>query len=199
MVAAAFLAAAAWGFLRYGPALPQVVPPDLAVREWVLVAVIAAAVAVVLLTRVLLLAICALGIVGAGLALVFLSFGAPDLALTQLLVETLTVVIVSIILLRLPGLGRREKGGRGKRLLDSLLAAGTGAMVTTLLLAVLQTDLDRTITEFYEKKSYVAAHGKNIVNVILVDFRSLDTLGEITVVAAAGLAAYALIRNRRSG
>ncbi len=53
------------------------------------------------------------------------------------------------------------------------------------------------MTEFFEANSYIAAHGRNIVNVILVDFRSMDTLGEITVVAIAGLAAYALIRTQR--
>ena len=58
-------------------------------------------------------------------------------------------------------------------------------------------DLDRYVTDFFEANSYIAAHGRNIVNVILVDFRSLDTLGEITVVAIAGLAAFALIRAQR--
>ena len=53
------------------------------------------------------------------------------------------------------------------------------------------------MTDFFEANSYIAAHGRNIVNVILVDFRSLDTLGEITVVALAGLASYALIRKRK--
>jgi multicomponent Na+:H+ antiporter subunit A len=53
------------------------------------------------------------------------------------------------------------------------------------------------LTAYFEANSYIAAHGRNIVNVILVDFRSLDTLGEITVVAIAGLAGYALIRAQR--
>jgi multicomponent Na+:H+ antiporter subunit A len=53
------------------------------------------------------------------------------------------------------------------------------------------------LTDFFEANSYIAAHGRNIVNVILVDFRSFDTLGEITVVALAGLAGYALIQKRK--
>jgi len=65
------------------------------------------------------------------------------------------------------------------------------------MLAVLSVPLDRSVTAFFENNSYLAAHGKNIVNVILVDFRSMDTLGEVTVVAAAGLAAYALIEKKR--
>jgi multicomponent Na+:H+ antiporter subunit A len=198
IVAATFLLVTGYSFLSQARGLPVPGLPILAWREWLLVIAITAAVVTVLATRVLLLAICALGVIGAGLAIIFLSYGAPDLALTQLLVETLTVVIVSIILLRLPGLGSQARQHKGKRLLDVVLAAGTGILVTTLLLAVLSTDLDRSITAFFEQKSYLAAHGKNIVNVILVDFRSMDTLGEIIVVATAGLAGYALIRNKRS-
>ena len=62
--------------------------------------------------------------------------------------------------------------------------------------AVGQHDVDRTITAFYEQASYLQAHGRNIVNVILVDFRSLDTLGEITVLAVAALGVFALMRLR---
>jgi len=197
IVAGTFLLVTGYSFLSQAHELPVPELPLLAWREWLLIIAITIAVVTVLATRILLLAICALGVIGAGLAIIFLSYGAPDLALTQLLVETLTVVIVSIILLRLPGLGSQARQHQGKRVLDALLAVGTGVLVTMLLLAVLNTDLDRSITAFFEQKSYLAAHGKNIVNVILVDFRSMDTLGEIIVVATAGLAGYALIRNRR--
>ena len=64
-------------------------------------------------------------------------------------------------------------------------------------MAVSFQDVDRMITEFYEKNSYVSAYGRNIVNVILVDFRSLDTLGEIIVVAASALAGLSLIMKGR--
>jgi multicomponent Na+:H+ antiporter subunit A len=82
--------------------------------------------------------------------------------------------------------------------LSLLVAVGSGALVTALMLAINHNEVDRTITAFYEQASYVKAHGRNIVNVILVDFRSLDTLGEIIVVAASALAALALIRGKRS-
>jgi multicomponent Na+:H+ antiporter subunit A len=78
-----------------------------------------------------------------------------------------------------------------------LLAVSIGTLMTTLILAVTRVELDRTLTTFFEANSYMAAHGRNIVNVILVDFRSFDTLGEITVVALAGLAGYALIQKRK--
>ncbi|MDY6822857.1 MAG: hydrogen gas-evolving membrane-bound hydrogenase subunit E [Thermodesulfobacteriota bacterium] len=176
---------------------PALSLPMLPIREWLLIALITAAVITVLLTRVLLLAICALGVIGAGLAIVFLSYGAPDVALTQLLVETLTVVIVSIILLKLPALKRTAPPKHLKRLMDGILAGAAGILVTSLLLAVLAIEPDLSLTAFFEQNSYLAAHGKNIVNVILVDFRSLDTMGEIIVVAAAGLAGFALIHQKR--
>jgi multicomponent Na+:H+ antiporter subunit A len=120
-------------------------------------------------------------------------------ALTQLLVETLTVIIVAIVLLRLPDLHDRACHDRPVRIADGLLAAAAGTVVTIMLLQAGALPLDRTVTAFYEQQSLTAAHGRNIVNVILVDFRALDTLGEITVVALAGWAAFALIRRGRKG
>ncbi|MFO7558503.1 MAG: hydrogen gas-evolving membrane-bound hydrogenase subunit E, partial [Desulfobacterales bacterium] len=166
-------------------------------KQWLLLFLIFASVVSVVVTRSVLLAICALGVTGAGIAMIFLSFGAPDLALTQLLVETLTVIIVSIILLRLPSLSDKKNVSLLKKGCDGLLALGMGLLVTILLLAVISDPTDRFMTEFFEQNSLVAAHGRNIVNVILVDFRSFDTLGEIIVVATAGLAGFALIQKRR--
>jgi multicomponent Na+:H+ antiporter subunit A len=156
----------------------------------------AMAMGVVVAARSRVLAVCALGVVGAGAALIFLVYGAPDLALTQLLVETLTLIIVAMVLLRLPPL-EKPTGTARARWLDALLAIGTGGLITALTLAVTNGPLDRQLTDFYEMNSYIAAHGRNIVNVILVDFRGLDTLGEITVVATAGLAGFSLLAKRR--
>jgi multicomponent Na+:H+ antiporter subunit A len=81
---------------------------------------------------------------------------------------------------------------------DGLVAVGTGVVIAALCMAVTDGTIDRQLTAFFEHNSYIAAHGRNIVNVILVDFRGLDTLGEITVVATAGLAGYALITKRKA-
>ena len=197
IVAATFVLLTGFSYLHGLEALPEAGMPVLAVRQWLLLAVILAAVVTVVMTRSMLLAVCALGVSGAVIAVIFLAHGAPDLALTQLLVETLTVIIVSVILLRLPGLGRARTKSRTRKSLDAALALGAGAVMTTLALTMLSSPLDRSVTEFYEQSSYLAAHGRNIVNVILVDFRSLDTLGEIVVVASAGLAGFALIRGRK--
>ena len=165
--------------------------------DGLLIGIIAAAVIVVVRARSRLLAICSLGVVGAGIAMLFLMYGAPDVALTQLLVETLTVIVVSLVLWRLPNLNARQPMPSAGKLWNGLLAIAIGTLITALILAVNQTELDRSVTDFFEANSYIVAHGRNIVNVILVDFRSLDTLGEITVVALAGLAGYALIQKRK--
>jgi multicomponent Na+:H+ antiporter subunit A len=197
VVSATFVVSAGYGYLSRVETLPLIAFPYLTLREFLLTISIAAAVVTVVVTRSRLLAVCGLGVIGAGIAMIFLSFGAPDVALTQLLVETLTVIIVSIILLRLPRLRLKTIKRKPHRAFDALLSLGAGILLTTLLLAVLSNDLDRSVTTFFEQNSYLAAHGRNIVNVILVDFRSMDTLGEIIVVATAGLAGYALILKQR--
>lgn len=187
--------AAVWWF--HGSSMPVSLHlPELPLAQWLLVAVMTAAVVAVVMARSRILAVCALGVVGGGAALVFLVYGAPDLALTQLLVETLTLIIVSIVLLRLPPLDARESTVSGRRWLDGIVAVATGVLVAALSMATTNGPVDRQLTAFFEENSYLAAHGRNIVNVILVDFRSLDTLGEIVVVATAGLAGYALIARR---
>ncbi len=159
-----------------------------------LVLLILAATVVVLTAKRRLAAICGLGGVGAGVALIFLVFGAPDLALTQLMVETLTVIIVSLVLPRLPSLSRETKKPLTRRIMTAGLCAAVGFLVASVLIGIGEFPMDRSLTAFYESKSYLAAHGRNIVNVILVDFRALETLGEITVVVLAAWAGIALIR-----
>jgi multicomponent Na+:H+ antiporter subunit A len=199
VIMATFVGLGTWRLAVGGLAPNLETLPPLAYREWLLVGLEAAAVASVVVTQKRLVAISSLGVVGAGLALIFLMYGAPDVALTQLLVETLTVIIVAVVLLRLPDLQARECGDRPVRVVDGLLALAAGTVVAVMLLNATQPPLDRDVTAYYEQYSLLAAHGRNIVNVILVDFRALDTLGEITVVALAGLAAFALIRRERQG
>ena len=151
----------------------------------------------VVFTRSVLLAISALGVIGAGLAMIFLRSGAPDLALTQLLVETLTVIIVAIILLRLPDLDHQKIARRSQTAMNLALAVCVGAIIFLMLLLEPAGPPGGMLTRFFEENSYVAAHGRNIVNVIIVDFRGFDTMGEIIVVAAAALGGVALIRRRK--
>jgi multicomponent Na+:H+ antiporter subunit A len=168
------------------------VPP----HALVIVGLIAAGSAVPLLAESRLAVITALGVAGIGISLLFLLFGAPDVAMTQLLVETLFVVIVAVVLLRLPPLYGRSHPRRRGRGFDVVVAIATGATVSCVLLATISAPLDLTLSQWFAAESYPSAHGRNIVNVILVDFRALDTMGEITVVAVAGWAAYALLKLR---
>jgi multicomponent Na+:H+ antiporter subunit A len=169
---------------------------DAAAIEILMGVLMLCALIVLLMSRSSLLALCSLGVIGAGCAMIFLWNGAPDVALTQLLVETLTMIIVANVLLRLPAMTPHLS--RPSRLLfNAGIALAAGTVVTLLLLASAAGPLDRSITAYYESFSVVKAHGRNIVNVILVDFRSFDTLGEIVVVAVAGIAGVALIRRRR--
>ena len=184
-------------WLKNGAILGSIPLPRLPLSQWILVFLMVAATAVVIATRHRVLSVCALGIVGSGAALVFLIYGAPDLALTQLLVETLTLIIVSLILWRLPPLAGPARRAGWTRTTNALVAIASGTVIALLSLATTRGPIDLQLTEFFEHHSYLIAHGRNIVNVILVDFRGLDTLGEITVVATAALAGAALIARRR--
>lgn len=167
--------------------------PDLHLYEWGVFALAAIGVLQVILARKRLTAIISLGIQGFAVALIFMLFGAPDLSFTQFMIETLTVVILALVLTRLP-LDERDRRERTSVIFDGVLAIAVGAGFALLLHDITREPLDMRLSEFFTKFSATLAHGRNIVNVILVDFRALDTLGEITVVLMAGLSALALIR-----
>jgi multicomponent Na+:H+ antiporter subunit A len=146
-------------------------------------------------TRSRLAAIMLMGVLGLSVAFVFLLFGAPDLAFTQLMVETLSVVILALVLARLPVFGTDWRG-YPRFVRDALIAGAIGIAMATLLVSITSVPLDLTLSEFFSARSYTEAYGRNIVNVILVDFRALDTLGEIAVVAVAGVAVLCLLAFR---
>ncbi|MEM6728853.1 MAG: hydrogen gas-evolving membrane-bound hydrogenase subunit E, partial [Pseudomonadota bacterium] len=172
------------------PSLPDMA--NITWRNWALVTLLAAGALLTCVTQSRITAMAALGVVGIGVAILFIVFGAPDVAITQLLVETLVVVLVAVALLRLPTLRLPDSDGFRPR--DALLSVAVGGVVTGVLLTVLETPLDRRLTDFFEVASWPEAFGRNIVNVILVDFRALDTFGEVAVVVIAALSAYALLR-----
>jgi multicomponent Na+:H+ antiporter subunit A len=145
-------------------------------------------------TRSRLAAIVALGVVGYGVALIFVLFGAPDLAMTQFLIETLLVILFVLVFYHLPGFGILSRPRARAR--DATLAILFGAVITALVLSVATIPRDDVLPQFYAANSVALAHGHNIVNVILVDFRALDTLGEITVLAVAGVGVFALLKLR---
>ena len=161
--------------------------------DWSLAALVAAASAVIIRSRSRLLGICALGVVGMSTALIFLTFGAPDVAMTQLVVETLVTVIVAVVLLKLPGFGNEIWSSGPTRLRNGIVAATVGISVALVLLAVTGSPPQPDLREYFERTAVPGGQGRNIVNVILVDFRALDTMGEITVLAIASAAVFALL------
>ncbi|MCI5128992.1 MAG: DUF4040 domain-containing protein [Candidatus Electrothrix sp. AUS3] len=139
--------------------------------------------------------IAALGMIGYGLSLLFVFYGAPDLAMTQLAVETLTVIILALTLYHLPRFSRLSSTADRTR--DALVALTVGGLVSVLVLTVLTVPMQSRLTPFFAENSVTLAKGRNIVNVILVDFRALDTLGEITVLAVAAIGIYALLKQQK--
>jgi multicomponent Na+:H+ antiporter subunit A len=156
-----------------------------------LAVLILVAAAVAVRSRSRLGTVAALGVAGYGVALIFLTFGAPDLAMTQVLIETLTVIVFVLVLYHLPRYGVERTEGR---LRDAATAIVFGGLMSLLVLTVLSGDVRQTISSYFIEQSLPQAHGRNVVNVILVDFRALDTMGEIAVLALAGLGVLVLLR-----
>ncbi|MDY8108370.1 putative monovalent cation/H+ antiporter subunit A [Fulvimarina sp. 2208YS6-2-32] len=187
---------ALWGSMWWSGGFPQVPTiPALEVYEWIILGLIVFGIAAVVLAKNRLQAIVALGVQGYAVAFIFMLQGAPDLAFTQFMVETLSVVILALVMTRLK-LQPSDHRPLAQKLPDATIAVLAGIGFGLFLLAVVQAPFDRTLSDFFERYSYAIAHGRNIVNVILVDFRGIDTMGEIGVVMTTGLAVLALIRIR---
>lgn len=194
------LGAAGVGFLTGNgsgsepPALlaPTPVLPGAAVLTTVTVAV---AVAVAGFARHRLASVVALAAVGLLTAVYFAWLSAPDLVLTQLLVEVVTTLLILLVLLYLP----REIPGREPRprvIVDAGLALTVGTGIAALSYALMRRPF-APISDYHTFNSIALAGGTNVVNVILVDYRGYDTLGEITVLAVAALGIVAIVRARR--
>jgi len=180
--------------VRDGLALPSFA--GAAVPELVLVALLVISSIAVLGTHNFMAGIAAAGMVGFSIALIFLFQGAPDLAFTQFSVEALAMVILLAIVARLPF---REQDYRAapERRRDAAIAIGLGTVTTLVMLAVLSEPFDARLSDYFRATSVPEAHGRNLVNVIIVDFRALDTLGEITVLGLAAIAAAAVLAGLR--
>lgn len=169
--------------------------PTLRLHQWAVLLIAIIGLFAVLRARSRLTAIVSLGIQGFAVALVFILLGAPDLSFTQFMIETLSVVILALVMTRLR-LSVQDRRPMPSRIVDTLVAVAAGAGFGLLLLKTTQVPFDARLSDFFSTYSRAIAHGRNIVNVIIVDFRGLDTLGEISVVMIAGLAILTLIRMR---
>ena len=146
-------------------------------------------------------AIIVVGITGFLVSLMFVLFRAPDLALTQLLVEAVTTVLFMLVFYHLPKL-RKEKIKVPFKMVNLLISIAGGFIITLVALSSYALGSDAglpSISEFYVENAKKLAGGYNIVNVILVDFRGLDTMLEILVLGIAALAVVAFIKLRMKG
>jgi len=175
------------------PGLGSAVPhTNITVHDALIVFIIIASAIAATVARSTMAAVLSLGAVGYGVATMFLSFGAPDLAMTQLSVETLTVLIYVLVFRHFRGLGTLSP--LLVRVRDGLIAITIGVFIGGLLLSVATTETAPRLKEYFAQFGPTLGHGRNIVNVILVDFRAFDTLGEITVLATAAIGVRALLQ-----
>lgn len=168
---------------------------DIHAFEVVLVAIIAVGSISILFAKSRMTAIILLGAVGYSVSLFYAIFRAPDLALTQLVIETVSVALFLLAFYHLPKLSRHEETRKFK-LGNAIISVGVGVVVTMIALSAYSSKEFESISQYYIENTYKKAGGENMVNVILVDFRGFDTLFEIAVLAIAALGIFSLIKLR---
>ena len=159
--------------------------------EVVMVVLILVAFYIIITSKSRLTTLVSMGVLGYGIAIIFLFYGAPDVAMTQFLIETLTLVLFVLILHRLPSF-IESKRFEGK--LSIAVSVVFGLVMAYLLLMVTEFPLESELRTFYAQEAYPLGKGRNVVNVILVDFRQLDTMGEIAVLAIAAIGIFAMFK-----
>ena len=164
--------------------------PDVQTMAYGLFLVVGA-IGTVIFHRTRIVAVVVVGIVGLMVSLLFVRFSGPDIAMTQLLVEFATVILILLALFFLPWTTPGEPG-LARRLRDGAVAVMAGLGAGALSFALL-TRPSRSISEFFIAEAKPGGGGTNIVNVILVDFRGFDTFGEITVLGIAAVGIYAML------
>lgn len=141
-------------------------------------------------------AVASMSVVGYCICILFVIYSAPDLAMTQFTIDTLTVVLFVLVLFRLPRFLRIND--RKVIVRDSIISGLFGILIAIIALEVMNEPTNKETSRFYAENAYLAAKGKNVVNVMLVDFRGFDTLVEITVLIIAALGVYSLLKLRIS-
>ncbi|UXR72137.1 Na+/H+ antiporter subunit A [Staphylococcus sp. IVB6240] len=163
--------------------------------EMISVITIIVAATMIMFARSRLFSIIMLSAVGYSMAIFFIFFNAPDLALTQFVVETISTALFLLCFYHLPNMSRYNET-RSYKVGNVLISIGVGAVVTILGLIAYGNRHFDSISSFYKEHVYDLAEGKNMVNVILVDFRGMDTLFESSVLGIAGMGIYTLIKLR---
>ncbi|PKO03174.1 MAG: Na(+)/H(+) antiporter subunit A [Chloroflexi bacterium HGW-Chloroflexi-5] len=179
--------------LKGGLQLPeQLLAPRFYEIGLVLIVLIAAFYATIAKSR--LAAVASMGAIGFSISILYLLFGAPDLSMTQFLIESLTVILFVVAFYHMPRFA--DFSSPHARVRDVFIALFTGALMTVLVMSSLGNRMFPPISQYYAENAYLLGHGRNVVNVILIDFRGIDTLGEITVLSIAALGVFALLKYR---
>ncbi|WP_339611465.1 putative monovalent cation/H+ antiporter subunit A [uncultured Planktosalinus sp.] len=166
----------------------------LTIYEVLTLLVMAVGILYTVFTRSRLAAVAAMGVVGLAISLIFVYYSAPDLAMTQFSIDTLTVILFVLVLYKLPKY--LKLSDRRARIKDGILSIVFGSLITVLALEVLSEPQGSEITDYFAENAYVLAKGKNVVNVILVDFRGIDTFMEIAVLTIAAIGVFSLLKLR---
>jgi multicomponent Na+:H+ antiporter subunit A len=162
--------------------------------ELAVVIILIAGVFYTVFTKSRLAAVAAMGVVGLAICLIFVFYSAPDLAMTQFSIDTLTVILFVLVLYRLPKY--LSLSDYKMRIRDGVLSLALGTVICLLALQVLAEPTNTEVGDFYAKNAYILAKGKNVVNVILVDFRGTDTLMEIAVLSISAIGVFGLLKLR---
>lgn len=178
-------------FTYWRPVVPNVTQAP-TYYEWSTGLLVAGGAILALMAKNIFIGVVGLGLSGYGMALLFIMFSSPDLALTQFLVETMTVILVCFIFIRFPT--KVPRRGTKRTLVNLAVSLGVGALSIGIMWKVLSYPFSSAAAEYYLKNAYELGHGKNVVNVAIVDFRAFDTLGEAFVVFLAGVGVASLFR-----
>lgn len=162
------------------------------INEYMLVFVMIGAGISLLFVKSRMTAVILNSVLGYAVALFFVIFRAPDLALTQIIVETVTTALFLLCFYYLPD-WKREIASMSTKIINAIIAIAVGTIVTVLALMVQGNKLFESISVYFED-SYALAGGKNIVNTILGDFRAFDTMLEVVVLFIAGIGVFTLIK-----
>lgn len=165
---------------------------DVTFYEAVVIVIMATAIFFTVFSNSRLTAVASLGVVGYSFCMIFLFYSAPDLAMTQFSIDTLTVILFVLVLYNLPRY--LVLPDNNDKIRDGLLALVFGGLISVLTLEVMNESVTKEISEYYAKNAYILGKGKNVVNVILVDFRGFDTIVEITVLAIAAIGVFGLLK-----
>lgn len=166
----------------------------LTIYEVAVIVILLSALMIIITSKSRLTAVVSMSVVGYCICLMFVFYSAPDLAMTQFTIDTLTTVLFVLVLYKLPPF--LNLATTGERYRDIAVSLGFGIILCMVALQVHHEPIETATSKFYADNAYLLAKGKNVVNVILVDFRGIDTMFETVVLSIAAIGVYSLLRLR---